>query len=70
MHFDDLVDTIKARREDLRVTQEDLAQLSGVSLRALKQFERRKGNPNLSTLQKLADTLGLELTLKVKTTTT
>jgi transcriptional regulator with XRE-family HTH domain len=67
MHFKDLVDTIKARREMLRVTQEELAQSSGVSLRALKQFERRKGNPTLSTLEKLADTLGLELHLRIKT---
>ena len=66
MHFDNLVDTIKSRREVLQVTQEKLSALSGVSLRALKQFERRKGNPTLSTLAKLADTLGMELELKVK----
>lgn len=67
MHLKNLVDTIKARRADLQVTQQNLAGLSGVSLRALKQFERGKGNPTLGTLEKLADTLGLELELKVKT---
>ncbi|MCU4177252.1 helix-turn-helix domain-containing protein [Marinilabiliaceae bacterium N1Y90] len=66
MHFSELVKTIKARREMLQVNQEMLADLSGVSLRALKQFESGKGNPTLQTLGKMADALGLELTLKVK----
>jgi transcriptional regulator with XRE-family HTH domain len=66
MHFQELIKTIKERREALQVTQETLAQLSGVSLRTLKQFESGKGNPTLVTIQKLADTLGLKLCLKVK----
>lgn len=51
----------------LQVNQEMLADLSGVSLRTLKQFESGKGNPTLQTLSKLANALGLELTFKVKT---
>ena len=66
MHHEDLIRSIKERREMLRVTQENLAQLSGVGLRTLKQFESGKGNPTLATLQKLADVLGMELILKVK----
>ena len=50
----------------LQVTQETLAELSGVGLRSLKQFESGKGNPTLNTLRKLADVLGMELVLKVK----
>lgn len=50
----------------LQVNQETLAQAAGVSLRTLKQFERGKGNPTLSTLVKLADALGLELCFQVK----
>jgi transcriptional regulator with XRE-family HTH domain len=67
LHFSELIETIKERREMLQVNQEMLAELSGVSLRALKQFESGKGNPTLRTISKLADVLGLELTLKVKT---
>ncbi|HET8859287.1 helix-turn-helix transcriptional regulator [Marivirga sp.] len=67
LHFLELIETIKERREMLQVNQEMLAELSGVSLRALKQFESGKGNPTLKTISKLADALGLELTLKVKT---
>ena len=66
MHSGDVINAIKARRESLHVTQEILAQLSGVSLRTLKQFESGKGNPTLQTLQKLGDALGLEITVTVK----
>ena len=66
MHFEHLVHAIKERRDMLRVTQEMLAEVSGVGLRTLKQFESGKGNPTLLTLTKLADVLGMELVLKVK----
>jgi transcriptional regulator with XRE-family HTH domain len=67
MHFKELIKMVKERRESLQVTQETLAELSGVGLRTVKQFESGKGNPTLITLQKLGDALGLEITLKVKT---
>lgn len=66
MHSKDLIRSIKERREMLRVTQEELAKLSGVGLRTLKQFESGKGNPTLGTLQKLADVLGMEVCLQLK----
>lgn len=66
MHFKDLIKIIKERREMLQVTQETLAELSGVGLRTLKQFESGKGNPTLLTLQKLTDVLGLEVCVKLK----
>ena len=67
MHFMEIIQTIKERREVLQVTQETLAELSGVGLRTLKQLESGKGNPTLLTLQKIADVLGMEVCLKVKT---
>lgn len=70
MHFQGLIRSIKERREALQVTQERLAELSGVGLRTIKQFESGKGNPTLLTLQKIADVLGLEVELKVKNLTT
>jgi transcriptional regulator with XRE-family HTH domain len=66
MHFSELIKTIKERREALQVTQEGLAELSGVGLRTLKQFESGKGNPTLSTLHKISDVLGMEICLKIK----
>jgi transcriptional regulator with XRE-family HTH domain len=70
MHFEDIVLQIKERREELNVTQETLAALSGVGLRTLKQFESGKGNPTLETLSKLAEALGLEIQLQVKSLNT
>ena len=66
MHYSELITTIKDRREALQVTQETLAELSGIGLRTLKQFESGKGNPTLHTLQRIADVLGLEVSLKLK----
>lgn len=67
MHFENLINTVKERRENLKVNQENLAKLSGVGLRTLKQFESGKGNPTLQTIQKISEVLGLEVCLKVKT---
>jgi len=69
MHFTELIKTIKERREALQVTQEALAELSGVGLRTLKQFESGKGNPTLSTLHNISDVLGMEICLKIKNVT-
>ena len=66
MHQDKLVSTLKDRRDNLRLTQETLAEMAGVNLRTLKEFERGKGNPTLDTLQKLADVVGLELVFQIK----
>ncbi|MCC6752420.1 MAG: helix-turn-helix transcriptional regulator [Saprospiraceae bacterium] len=69
MHFKELIETIKERREALQVTQKGLAELSGVGLRTLKQFESGKGNPTLLTLHKISDVLGMEVCLKIKNVT-
>ena len=69
MHFNSLILSIKERRKMLQVTQEMLADLSGVGLRTLKQFEAGNGNPTAETLNKLGNALGMELTFKIKRTT-
>jgi transcriptional regulator with XRE-family HTH domain len=66
MHQNQIIKTIKKRREILKVSQERLAELSGVGLRTIKQFEGGKGNPSVNTLHKLAEVLGLEINLEVK----
>ncbi|MEE0804699.1 MAG: helix-turn-helix domain-containing protein [Prevotellamassilia sp.] len=57
---------IKERRAVLGLTQQDLADYSGLSLRIIKSVESEKGNPSLNTLEKIAEVLGLELIMKVK----
>jgi transcriptional regulator with XRE-family HTH domain len=66
MHLKEIIEVIKRRRVRLNVTQEMLADLSGVGLRTIKKFESGQANPTLSTLQKIANTLGLEISLKIK----
>lgn len=62
----DVHSIIRERRALLGLTQQDLADYTGLSLRIIKSIESGKGNPSLSTLTKIADVLGLELILKVK----
>ena len=57
---------IKERRTVLGLTQQDLADYSGLSLRIIKSVESEQGNPSLKTLEKIAEVLGLELIMKVK----
>jgi len=66
MHLNNIIEALKQRRNVLNITQQDLAELSGVGLRTLKALESGKSNPTFETLNKLAEVLGLELTLKVK----
>jgi transcriptional regulator with XRE-family HTH domain len=57
---------IKERRALLGLTQQDLSDYTGLSLRIIKSVESEKGNPSLKTLEKIAEILGLELTIRVK----
>ena len=57
---------IKQRRAVLGLTQQDLSDYTGLSLRIIKSIEADKGNPSMSTLEKIADVLGLEIVIKVK----
>lgn len=70
MHSKNIIETLKMRRIKLQVNQDTLALLTGLGLRTIKQLESGKGNPTLETIQKLADVLGLELSLDIKNLTT
>jgi len=50
----------------LQVTQEMLSDLTGLGLRTIKELESGKGNPTLKTVQRIAEVLGLELDIKLK----
>lgn len=57
---------IKQRRALLSLTQQDLADYAGVSLRIIHSIEAGKGNPSVATISKIAEVLGLQLQLNVK----
>ena len=57
---------IKERRAILGLTQQDLSDYTGLSLRFIKSVEAGKGNPSIQSLNKIASVLGLEIVVKVK----
>ena len=68
MHFEDICRKIKERRSLLKITQQDLADISGVGLRTIKEIETGRGNPSVNTLLKILDVLGMELNIKIRHT--
>lgn len=57
---------LKERRAALNISQQDLSEMSGVSLATIKDLERGLGNPSLKTLERIATVLGLEVSLTRK----
>lgn len=64
----ELMDIMKQRRETLSLTQQDLAEMSQVGLATIKDIERGKGNPALSTVKKILDVLGIEIEYRIRQT--
>ena len=56
---------LRVRRKFLRITQEDLADISGISERTLRDIEKGLANPELASLLKLCEVLGLEISIGV-----
>lgn len=57
---------MKQRRETLSLTQQDLAEMAQVGLATIKDIERGKGNPALSTIKKILDILGVEIEYRIR----
>jgi len=68
MTNEEIIKTVKDRKEILAINQENLAELSEVGVATLKRFESGKGNITLNNLQKIVDILGLEIRLELKNT--
>lgn len=68
MTNEEIIKTVKDRKEILAINQENLAELSEVGIATLKRFESGKGNITLNNLQKIVDILGLEIRLELKNT--
>lgn len=57
---------IKERRQSLNINQLELSELAGVGINTIVSIERGQGNPKLETLLTVADTLGLQVEIKLK----
>lgn len=56
---------IRERRKFLKITQKDLAEIVGLSLRNFVDVENGRANPTLDTIQKITDALGLRIRISV-----
>jgi transcriptional regulator with XRE-family HTH domain len=66
MKLKEIGSLVKKRREFLNLRQEDLSELSGITIKTIHLIEQGNGNPSFKTLEKLSKVLGLEIELKVK----
>lgn len=57
---------IKERRKKLGINQQTLADLAGVAVNTVVAIERGEGNPQLTTLLTILDTVGLEVDVHLK----
>lgn len=62
------MEVMKTQRKKLGISQLDLAEMADVGITTVKQIEAGKGNPSLSTVEKIMDVLGLEIKYEVRQT--
>lgn len=55
---------IASRRKQLNISQADLAEMAGVSLRTLSTIENGDANPSIDVLSRVLEPLGLVITLQ------
>lgn len=66
MDLNEIGQIIKERRRYLKVDQSTLADLAGISINTLVTLERGTSNPRLDTILKIADILGLQISMSLK----
>ena len=59
-------DAVRERRKKLGINQQTLADLAGVAINTVVAIERGEGNPQLTTLLTILDTLGLQADINMK----
>lgn len=57
---------IQQRRDNMRITQQQLADMADIGINTLYKIETAQANPTLESLQKITDVLGMEITIQVK----
>ena len=61
-----LAEQVRARRASLALVQEELAELSGTSVRFIRSLEQGKATVRLDKVQAVLEVLGLELTARLR----
>ena len=57
---------IRERRKFLKITQSALSEITGISHHTLTNIESGKGNPTVEILEKILNTLGMELNIRIR----
>lgn len=65
MNAEEIGEKIKERRNFLKIKQEDLADIAGISERTLREIEKGGANPELNSLLKICDVLGMEVKIGI-----
>ena len=66
MNLETIGSILKRRRISLGIDQHALSEISGIAVHTLSNVEVGKGNPTIETLNRVADALGMELSIGVK----
>ena len=61
-------EVMKLQRKALGITQQDLADMSEIAISTIKKIESGKGNPSLSTVEKIMDILGMKVKYEIRQT--
>ena len=61
-------EVMKLQRKALGITQQNLADMSEIAISTIKKIESGKGNPSLSTVEKIMDILGMEVKYEIRQT--
>jgi transcriptional regulator with XRE-family HTH domain len=62
----DLVRELRARRAELRISQEQLAAVTGLNRRVIGELERGHISPRFETVLRIANGLGLDIELRTR----
>jgi len=64
MHYKTIAQLIREKKKSLNITQNDLAEITGIGLSTIKNIESGKGNPTINTLNRILEALGMELIVR------
>ena len=59
-------ETIEKRRKFLKIRQEELGEMCGISAKSIQKIENNQANPTLKTLQKILHVLWMEVLIGIK----
>ena len=63
---DDVVDQLITRRKELKMTQQDIANATGIQRANVARIELKKNEASLDSLVKIANSVGMKLSIKLE----